>query len=137
MGGGDLNPYESGSAPQLLRPVSAKPRRRAILWIYANPLLIAMGIGLYVLLYYVGHVGREPSPSVRFWLLVPILLLLVVGMLALIVGWVIASVQLVVGLVRLLKDDPIWKHYLAAVVLTAVCYGVWILLLINGILLTA
>src|SRR5690606_12593067 len=102
---------------------------------YTNPVLMAMGVMLYVAFYVARPIAHELTYPLRLFVL-PMALLLLIGMLALMVGWAVAGFQLVLAFIRLSQRNRIWKHHLAAVGLAIACYLAFILAVSNGILLT-
>jgi hypothetical protein len=96
---------------------------------------MGLGIASYVLLFFLGPPEKVEPALLRWMGLPPLLLLTSVGMLALMVGWAVALIQLVIVAARLARGEPTWKHHLASAILIAVCYGIWILVISSRILI--
>jgi hypothetical protein len=132
---GDDNPYESpGATPSHEVHEVAVPSAgwtvRGVT--YANPMLLAMGVILYVAFYFAGPILHEVEYPLRLSVL-PFVLFLLIGMLSLMVGWAVASFQLVLAFVRLSQRNPIWIDHMTAVGLAIACYLAFILAVSNGI----
>ncbi len=53
------------------------------------------------------------------------------------VAWLVAGVQVVMGVMGYRKRSPSWKHHVASAICTCVCYGIVAALFCNGYYLNA
>lgn len=101
------------------------------LWlIYGNPIVLTVASIGYFSPFFLPVVPGGLSGIVLANLL---LLFLVSGLF----GWLIAGVQLILGIIEFRKGNSLWKHHLVSALWTFTCYVIVIALMSNGYLLTA
>lgn len=98
--------------------------------IYGNPIVLTMAsIGYFSPFFLPVVPGGLSGVLVANMLL----LFLVSGLFA----WLLASGQLILGIIDFRKGNSLWKHHLASALWTFTCYAIVIVLMSNGYLLTA
>lgn len=101
------------------------------LWlIYGNPIVLTVASIGYFSPFFLPVVPGGLSGVVLANFL---LLFLVSGLLA----WLIAGVQVILGIIEFRKGNSLWKHHLVSALWTFTCYAIVIALMSNGYLLTA
>jgi hypothetical protein len=101
------------------------------LWlIYGNPIVLTVASIGYFSPFFLPVVPGGLSGVVLANFL---LLFLVSGLLA----WLIAGVQVILGIIEFRKGNSLWKHHLVSALWTFTCYAIVIALMSNGFLLTA
>lgn len=101
------------------------------LWlVYGNPMVLTVASVGYFSPFFLPVVQGGLSGVLIANLL---LLFLVSGLFA----WLIAGVQVILGIIEFRRGNSLWKHHLASALWTFVCYAIVIALMSNGYLLTA
>ena len=67
-------------------------------------------------------------------LIAPLLLLFVASAC---VAWLVAGAQVIMGIIARRKRTQSWKHHIASAIWTYICYGIVIVLMRSGYILTA
>ena len=104
-------------------------RWRLLLWCYLNPFILTVG----GLAYFTPFVVRIEGGSLGALMLVPFLFLALFSFLG---SWCIALVQTVFAVQGFARGRPLWKHHAASAGWTFSCYGIWLLLISEGYMLT-
>lgn len=128
------NPYES---PTSSDGADIDERNKPIaLWrIYLNAIGLACSATIYILLATARgeeHTFRSLPASIQL----ASILLFVIACGWLLVGWAVAAVQIVWGLIWLSWSNRQWIHQLAAALASVACYVVWVVCLQNGLIIT-
>lgn len=103
---------------------------KTLLKYYWNPLVLAIATIGYFSLFFLPVTGGGVSG-----VLAANIILLFVALAG--VAWLVAGVQVVMGVVRYRKRSLSWKHHVASAIFTCVCYAIVAALFCNGYYLTA
>ncbi|MFC1795243.1 hypothetical protein ACFL3Q_16860 [Planctomycetota bacterium] len=102
---------------------------KSFLKYYWNPIILTLGTIAYFLPFFVPNVAGELSGK-----LVAGFMLLCLSFLW---AWPVALVQVILVIMSYRKGLAIWKHHAVSAVWVFLCYSVWMVLVMNGYILTA
>jgi hypothetical protein len=102
---------------------------RTALQYYWNPLLLSIGVAAYFIPFMFAIEPGHTSGRIAALFMLPFVSILW--------AWLVALIQVVMGVIGYRRNRPHWRHHLFSAAWTYACYIVWLILINLGFLLAA